>query len=90
MRRRAVGLIRTGCNELSFDLERVTAIHSAGLQAFIRIEAMLPPSDGALTVAGPPPAIRAELERAGLGDFIQGTAPNDPSSEMFGMASSNA
>lgn len=85
LKRRAVQLIATGCNELLLNLERVSTIHPAGLEALSRIEAMLPGSRAALTIAGPSSSIRSELERAGLGEFVEGAAL-DPSAELFGAS----
>lgn len=84
LRRRAVELVATGCNELSLNLERVSGLNASGLEALLRIEAMLPGARRSLTMTGPNTEVRAQLERAGLAEYVEGALPLDPSAELFG------
>lgn len=85
LRRRAVQLIATGCNELVVNVERVPGIDPEGLEALNRIEAMLPAGKQAFVIAGPGEKVRKALEAGGLLEFIEAPEPFDPSAEFFGL-----
>jgi len=85
LRRRAVSLVATGCNEISLNLERVATVSNAACDAMARIEAMLPGAKSALDIVGPSIEVRRQLENFGLGEFVKGAPEAGYASQMFGL-----
>ena len=85
LKSRAVGLVATGCNEISLNLERVPSVSTAACDAMARIEAMLPGAKSSLDIVGPSTEVRRKLEQFGLGEFVKGAPKVDYSAQMFGL-----
>ncbi|MGI8427201.1 MAG: STAS domain-containing protein [Actinomycetota bacterium] len=85
LKTRALGLVVTGCNEISLNLERVARVSTEACDAMVRIEAMLPGPKSALDIIGPSLEVRRQLEEFGLGEFVKGARNLDYADQMFGL-----